>query len=271
MQKIERSGLLRMLGDRAKLVDTKTCEVCDCTYHIVEAELPNGETVMHENCPSCLIKAEDERMKKEAAEQYKQNKKKQFNWLSVPPVELEGTTLDQYKPENFSQKSALETINKFINDELTHTTLFFQGDTGLGKTHLAYCTYRLHQEKFIPSLFIDLPSLLSTIRNSYNDRQAHSQDKIMNAIKEADLLVLDDVGAEYVKPDANGYESWAADILFQVANARQAKKNIYTTNFTAKHLTKKYGMMSKRIISRMMNNAKVIKVEGDDHRLKGLE
>lgn len=224
-------------------------------------------------CFTCKRKKEDEEFRKEAIASRIRSRIKYFSGFSVIPFELEGATFEDYQATNPSQSQALDVSLKFANDNLEKTTLFFQGDTGLGKTHLSYCIHNSFIKNNKSSIFVDLPSLLAEIRNTYknsNDWRKRTQDDIMKAIKECDLFILDDIGAEYVKPDANGYESWSADILFQIANSRQGKTNVYTTNFASKDLNRKYGMMSKRIISRLMSNAQVLKVEGKDHRLKGL-
>ncbi|GGN66374.1 ATP-binding protein [Oceanobacillus indicireducens] len=257
-------------------VKIKPCEECGKNNEHYDLYI-DGEfktRIGSDICFSCQMKKEDEQIRREARESRINARIAKAKNYSVIPFELEGVSFQDYKPENQTQKDAYDLSVKFAKGEMDRTTLFFQGDTGLGKSHLSYCIHQHYINDRKASIFIDLPSLLSEIRSTYgnkNDWRARTQDDIMNALKEADLLVLDDIGAEYVKPDANGYESWAADILFQIANSRQGKKNIYTTNFTSRDLTKKYGMMSKRIISRLMNNSKVIKVEGKDHRLKGLE
>lgn len=225
-------------------------------------------------CFDCKRKKEDEQIRKEAYESRINARVAKAKNYSVIPFELENVSFEDYKPENETQQEAYDHSLYFAMGESSNKTLFFQGDTGLGKSHLSYCIHQQFINDRKASIFIDLPSLLAEIRNTYanrNDWRARTQDDIMNALSEVELLVLDDIGAEYVKPDANGFESWAADILFQIVNSRQGKKNIYTTNFSSKLLTKKYGMMSKRIISRLMSNAKVIQFEGKDHRLKGLK
>lgn len=228
-----------------------------------------------DKCPECHIEEENGRIQREALEEQQNRLIRRFERYSEIPFDMQSATFDNYVPENKTQETAKEITLKFANDEYEKSTLFFQGDTGLGKTHLSFSAYKKFIDEKRGAIFIDLPSLLSDIRSTYNndryDHRAKTQERIMESINNCELLVLDDIGAEYVKPDANGYESWAADILFQIVNSRQGKKNIYTTNFTSKHLTKKYGMLSKRIISRLMSNAKVIKVEGSDYRLKGLE
>lgn len=234
----------------------------------------NGEfkaNIDDDVCPTCKKNKEEAEMVRQIMEQREKRKYIKFDRFSVLPAELEHAGFDNYQPKNGTQSDALETINQFVSGEHEKTTMFFQGDTGIGKTHLSMAAYKDFRNKGKPALFIDLPSLLASIRDTYSGRSDMTQDKIMQLIKDCELLVLDDIGAEYVKPDASGFESWAADILFQIVNARQGKKNIYTTNFTAKYLNQKYGMMSKRILSRLMNNATVIKMEGQDHRLKGLD
>lgn len=263
------------MKDKINVLEIKHCDDCGNDFKVIEHLDKNKEVfLISDDCPYCRKRKEDEQLRKDAIAERENMRVAKAKSYSVIPYELENISFRDYKPENQTQQAAYDSSVKFANGELDKTTLFFQGDTGLGKSHLSYCIHQHFINDRKASIFIDLPSLLSEIRSTYgnkNDYRARTQDDIMNALKEAELLVLDDIGAEYVKPDANGYESWAADILFQIANSRQGKKNIYTTNFSSKDLTRKYGMMSKRIISRLMNNSKVIKVEGKDHRLKGLE
>ena len=109
-----------------------------------------------------------------------------------------------------------------------------------------------------------MPDLLTAFRDTYNKKTSESE--LLNVVKDVDLLVLDDVGAEYVK-NKNGEESWAVDKLFQIINSRIGKPTIYTTNYESKDLIKKYGYHGGRIVSRMMQNADVIKMDGKDYRV----
>src|SRR5690625_663633 len=234
----------------------------------------NGEfkaSIDDDTCSACRKKKEDAEMVKRIIEKREERKYIKFENFSILPAELKRAEFNNYKPKNETQSDALETIKLFAEGSHEKTTMFFQGDTGIGKTHLSMGAYKEFRNRGKSTLFIDLPSLLASIRGTYSGDSDMTQDKIMNLIRDCELPVLDDIGAEYVKQDASVFESWAAHIIFPVANARQGKKNIYTTNFTAKYLNQKYGMMSKRILSRLMNNATVIKMEGQDHRLKGLD
>src|SRR5699024_10341924 len=85
-------------------------------------------------------------------------------------------------------------------------------------------------------------------------------------IDELDRLVLDDIGAEYVKANEYGYESWASDGLYKVFDMRLNKSIICSTNYSEKILTDKYGKNRSRIIDRMMDLAKAIRLEGERYR-----
>lgn len=265
-----------LMGDFYKrvVVGQKFCEYCDSQYEVYDYYIKGEKKGTVDFCVSCYQLRQDREIAREALQQRKLAMMNEYNKISVVPYGLENASFATYKPETKSQKEALEVSKQFATGDCDKTTLFFQGDTGLGKTHLSYSIYQTFIESEQTAIFVDMPSLLTLIRSTFNgynlDREL-DQEKIMRAIRDCDLLVLDDIGAEYVKPDENGYESWVADILFQIVNSRLGKKNVYTTNFSSKHLAKKYGMMSKRILSRMLNNAKILKLDGQDYRLRGLD
>lgn len=254
------------------VIETRTCNVCGNDYEVYDFYIQGVKKGTNAFCEYCYKKEQDELLAKEAMESRNRALLQRYEQISVIPFELENVTFSDYIPKNELQQNALDLSLSYAKGGLDRTTLFFQGDTGLGKSHLSYCIYKTFIDKLVPAIFVDLPSLLTKIKNSFGYKDgSENQEKILKSLSNCELLVLDDIGAEYVKPDANGFESWAADILFQIVNSRQGKKTIYTTNFNSAQLAQKYGMMSKRIISRMMNNAKVIKIEGQDHRLKGVD
>src|SRR5699024_4308474 len=142
---------------------------------------------------------------KRIMEKREERKYIKFESFSILPAELRRAEFDNYKPKNETQSDALETIKLFAEGNHEKTTMFFQGDTGIGKTHLSMGAYKEFRSKGKSTLFIDLPSLLASIRNTYSGHSDMNQDKIMQLIKDCELLVLDDIGAEYVKPDASGF------------------------------------------------------------------
>ncbi|MGG3887444.1 hypothetical protein ABEV63_26255, partial [Brevibacillus panacihumi] len=84
------------------------------------------------------------------------------------------------------------------------------------------------------------------------------EEKIINAIAEADLVVFDDIGAE------GEYSGWSVQKLFEVIDQRAGKHNIYTTNLTSAEFEATKDM--QRIFSRMMMNSEPIIMNGTDYR-----
>ncbi|MEC5422087.1 ATP-binding protein [Virgibacillus sp. C22-A2] len=253
-----------------EIVGKHTCEDCGKEFDL--ARRKNTETNPSYTCPYCLIDSEDNKVRETFSVMMEKQKLIDPDRISHIPMDIRNKTFDDYMPTTDLQRKAKDIAIKFANDDIEESSLVFQGDTGIGKSHLSKCIRDSFRNRIKSVVFIDSPELMNRIKNSFGYKDSGKvQENLLRTIANADLLILDDIGAEYVKPDANGYESWAADIIFQIVNSRLGKQNIYTTNYTSKDLNKKYGMLSKRIISRMMNKAKVIKVDGDDQRLKGFD
>ncbi len=94
--------------------------------------------------------------------------------------------------------------------------LVLEGVHGCGKTHLAaaIANYRLRQGK--PARFMLIPDLLDLLRATFNS-DSRSSYKVFDQIKNAPLLVLDDLGGNTTTP-------WAQEKLFQLINHRYAAR-----------------------------------------------
>ncbi len=105
--------------------------------------------------------------------------------------------------------------------------LLFVGPVGTGKTHLAVgILQELTGSKGVRCLFCDYRELLKEIQNSYNPSVDATEMGILNPIRDAEVLVMDDLGA--VKPT-----QWVWDTVSYVINHRynEKKTTIITTNF----------------------------------------
>lgn len=152
--------------------------------------------------------------------------------------------------------ASLERAKAIAQDYANHLSgwLILAGDYGCGKTHLAASV--ANQVK-IPSLFITLPDLLDQLRDGFADSTYDYYDRF-ESIRNIDLLVLDDLGAEKATP-------WAAEKIFQLINTRyvRAAPTVFTTNVSPSNI-------DGRILSRMMDERLSIKVSIDapDYRRK---
>src|SRR3984893_16116760 len=107
------------------------------------------------------------------------------------------------------------------------TGLLLVGSIGVGKTHLAVGIIKeLVLSKGIACLFYDYRELLKQIQNSYNDSVKMTELDVLRPVFEAEVLVLDELGA--VKPT-----DWVWDTVSLILNTRYNNRltTIITTNF----------------------------------------
>jgi DNA replication protein DnaC len=107
------------------------------------------------------------------------------------------------------------------------TGLMFVGPCGVGKTHLAVAILReLILTRGVVGLFCDYRELLKEIQNSYNASVSTTELQVLRPVFEAEVLVLDELGA--VKPT-----EWVWDTVSHILNTRfnEKKTTIITTNY----------------------------------------
>jgi DNA replication protein DnaC len=136
--------------------------------------------------------------------------------------------------------------------------LYLCGGVGTGKTHLAVAVLNeIVRKKRMPSLFVTVPELLDNLRETYN-KPGRNLDEWMDAVQNADLLVLDDLGSE--RPT-----EWVRERIFVIVNHRyrEALPTIFTSNIGPKDLAAQLG---ERTASRIIAMCDWIGLEGEDYR-----
>ena len=123
-----------------------------------------------------------------------------------------------------------------------HHFLTFIGDTGRGKTHLAFAIGWESIEHGDDVRYYQIESLLDTLRSSYGTPQnrnythnfddSGAYDKIMKTLKEVSVLILDDLGAQK-------RSEWETAKLDELIDYRYVNEmdTVFTTNLELKHLT----------------------------------
>src|SRR6478672_7765591 len=175
---------------------------------------------------------------------------------------------------------------KFVEEyPVDNTGLLLIGSIGVGKTHLAVGIIKeLLVSKGIPCLFYDYRELLKQIQNSYNDSVKATELEVLRPVFETEVLVLDELGA--VKPT-----EWVWDTVSLILNSRynENRTTIITTNFPnlpARGLRSSVSSRSReaadhavsdetlgdrigdRMLSRLHEMCRIIKMEGEDFRQK---
>lgn len=112
--------------------------------------------------------------------------------------------------------------------------LLLIGDPGTGKTHLAIGVMKALLHKGHECVFYDYQNLLDRIRASYDKASGTTDREAYGTALEADVLVLDDLGAHRVT-------DWVEDIVTSIITYRcnQKKPLIATTNVPDPEITGK--------------------------------
>ena len=103
--------------------------------------------------------------------------------------------------------------------------LLFEGTYGCGKTHLAAAIGNECLQRGDSVLFITVPDLLDHLRAAYGPSSEIGYDETFDQMRNAPILILDDLGVENPSP-------WAQEKLFQLLNHRYSHQmpTIITTN-----------------------------------------
>lgn len=254
--------LLRTLemGFEAAERDAKRCLNCPglaCT----EEEIRDGKC----DGTKTVIKMEDDhlyaafdRCEKLRTWQRQQELERNIKSAQIPKrftkVTFETLRLDNHNRQAYL--AAKKYAEEFTRD--TSDGLIIAGPVGTGKTHLAIAILRTVLQKGIPGICVQVPELLYEIRQSFGYENADKAN-LLNLVKTAEFLVLDDLGAEKAT-------DWVRETIFVVIDARyrDLKPMVITTNCTLDELAERIG---DRIASRIVEMCQGIYLGGKDWRL----
>lgn len=134
-----------------------------------------------------------------------------LTWLSGLRPAMQRMTFDAYQAESPAAGSALEAARAFATDP--NGWLYLQGPYGTGKTHLLAAIAWELVARDVETLYIVVPDLLLKLRETFDAAASESLAERLERIRQADVLLLDDLGAE--KSSA-----WASEQLFSIVNDR---------------------------------------------------
>lgn len=170
-----------------------------------------------------------------------------------------GSSFEDFDPSVHGTVHAFEEAMSFAQDP-SHRWLVLSGPVGVGKTHLAVAIaqYAIEQHT-MNAYFAAVPDLMDHLRSAFAPGATEGYDERFEEIRNAQLLVLDDLGTENATP-------WAQEKLYQIINHRYIERlpTVITTNVDLRKI-------DDRIASRMLDHrlSTHVDIDATDYRRPG--
>ena len=139
--------------------------------------------------------------------------------------------------------------------------LLLKGGYGCGKTHLAAAIANYRLSLGHPVLFVSTPDLLDHLRSSFSPMAETSYDQRFEQVRNAPLLILDDLGS-------HSNTEWAQEKLYQIFNHRYNAQlpTIITTNEELESI-----VMRNRSRMLDLNLVQIVAIRAPDFRHTGVD
>lgn len=161
-----------------------------------------------------------------------------------------------------SQKEHMANVLEYCRDWAKYFTrssngLIMLGKTGLGKTHLSLAIAGTVIDKGYNVYYASVQNIMNKLEKEHFGKSA-SEESIADELFECDLLILDDLGAEFST-------QFTVAQLYNILNTRMINSlpTVISTNLSMKEIEDKY---SQRVASRIVGSAVPIQFCGRDVR-----
>ncbi|WP_127534394.1 primosomal protein DnaI [Paenibacillus kobensis] len=233
-------------------------------YTMLSCETVGGEVQLYDRKASCkkFIARQNEEQMRGRIRSFYVDQRALSNGFSAEEI----MTNDLNRAEAVGQ--LLEYIDRTKEEGLQDTGLYLAGHFGTGKTFLM--CYMLHElaKAGYSGVIVYMPDFVEDLK-----AMMHEPGKLKETVdmmKETDLLIFDDIGAENLSP-------WVRDhVMGGILNYRmQRKPTFYTSNYELDALEQHFSFTSKegderhkgeRIMERIRPYVDVIRVAGTNKR-----
>jgi DNA replication protein DnaC len=183
------------------------------------------------------------------------------------PKRYQHCTLSNFTAYNESLQKAVAQAQRVANAfPVVSKGLLLEGQPGVGKTHIAVAVLKQAiQTTGARGVFYDIRDLLRVIRSTYDPSTRTTELEVLRPVMQADLLVLDDLGAEKTS-------EWVEETMNLIVNTRYNEKRltIFTTNYEdIPDETEPNSLLCRighRMRSRLHEMAEFVVLDGADYR-----
>ena len=195
--------------------------------------------------------------------------KKRLNLINLPSSLKNVSFLDVYR-DDVARLTVLNRMIKFVNDYPDNRKgLYLYGDFGVGKSFMvAALAHDLSEKRGVSSTLLHYPSFVIDVKSAIGDGNVKN---LVDEIKQAEVLILDDIGAEQSTP-------WVRDEVLQVILQYRMQEDLptfFTSNFSYEDLEKHFAKgkngndetwEARRVMERIRYLAEETRLEGENRR-----
>lgn len=159
-----------------------------------------------------------------------------------------------------AMETAVRTCREFAeNFPGNGRNLLLYGDTGVGKTFLTHCVAKELLDQTFSVIYFTASQLFDILAKKQFDKDEEAAQDYEH-IYDCDLLIIDDLGTEFAN-------TFTTSQLFVCLNERllRKKSTMISTNLSLDDLNTLY---SERVFSRITSAYTVLRMTGDDIRIK---
>ena len=195
--------------------------------------------------------------------------KKRLNLINFPSSLKNVSFLDVYR-DDVQRLTVLNRMIEFVNDYPNNLKGFYlYGDFGVGKSFMvAALAHNLSEKRGVSSTLLHYPSFVIDAKNAIGEGSVKT---LVDEIKLAEVLILDDIGAEQSTP-------WVRDEILQVILQYRMQEDLptfFTSNFNFQDLEKHFAKgkngndetwEARRVMERIRYLAEETRLEGENRR-----
>ena len=186
------------------------------------------------------------------------------------PASLRKTSLAQVDLDDLGRLPVFENLLAFVEQyPAIQKGLYLYGDFGVGKSFMvAALAHDLSEKRGVSSTLLHYPSFVIDAKNAISDGNVKT---LVDEIKLAEVLILDDIGAEQSTP-------WVRDEILQVILQYRMQEDLptfFTSNFNFEDLEKHFAKgkngndetwEARRVMERIRYLAEETRLEGVNRR-----